>query len=157
MDIPFTKTSKNQAIKIMNQLSEHPCSKPFISFPDRCSETNDNYFDLINRPMSINLIIHQLTDNTNGYSNVNEWESDVNLIYSNATFFYGTESPIGILAREFIQIFNKKYKNFMIYNNSTKWAAGIHLLMRKIDFLEQSIPRKIKIKYSIDRSLDNKF
>lgn len=143
MYMPFTQKSREHAICIMQDISQHPCSKPFIFPLDPISSKCIDYYEKIKKPISITLIINKLLNAEEAYPNIENWRADIQLLYKNAISYFGHDSQMGYLAEAFLKIFEKKYRNFsLIYNNSL-WLQRYSSLLQKIKMLDLKMPGSI--------------
>lgn len=92
-------------LDIMEKILVHPCSKPFMEPTDDKEEGMELYYSRIRSPMDLNQIKGKLL--TNEYDDIKDWKRDMALIWTNAERFYGSDSYMPVVAREFSNIFLK--------------------------------------------------
>lgn len=143
----FTQKSKEHAIRIMQNISQHPCSKPFLFPLDPISSKCVDYYEKIKRPVNITLIINKLLNAEDAYPYVENWRSDFQLLYKNAITYFGKDSHVGYLAEALLRLFEKKYKHFLITNNSSFWLQRYSSLIQKIKMLEMKMPGSLGNRY----------
>ena len=125
-------------------LINHPMSGIF-----RKPVTDENYLSVIKHPMDLDTIRKKIKENV--YKSLNEWKSDVNLIFENAIKFNGEESISGSIALYFKQKVEKKYRKFELFNVQN-YEERLRDLFRKIEKeMEKLTNEKIEKtpKYSI--------
>jgi hypothetical protein len=69
----------------------------------------DNYFDIVKSPMCLNKVEEQL--NNFNYTDIESFQSAVQLVFDNAILFNGEDSDIGKWAKKLLDTFNDDAKN----------------------------------------------
>lgn len=140
MQSSFNQESKEHAIRIMQNISQHPCAKPFLFPLDPISSNCIDYYEKIKKPICITLIINKLLNAEDNYPKIENWRSDIQLLYKNSITYYGLNSHMGNLAEAFLKIFEKKYRSFLIRYNSSLWLQRFSYLIQKEKMLEMKMP-----------------
>lgn len=140
MMMPFTQESKAHAIRIMQNISQRPCAKPFLFPVDPIATNCIDYYNVIKKPICISLIINKLLSAEENYPNIESWRSDILLIYQNVITYHGIGSPICALAETFLKIFEKKFRSFSICYDSSLWLKSFSAICQKEKMLEVNMP-----------------
>ncbi|KAK8884199.1 hypothetical protein M9Y10_043305 [Tritrichomonas musculus] len=136
-NIPFTQTSIDHALQIMEKLAQLPCAKPFLLPVDPVRDQVPNYYHVVTRPIDISLINEKLL--LIKYTFVHEWVRDMFLIRDNAKLFNGSNSFIYLLARRLIEHFEHELKGFYIYNAGL-WTKRYQELSKKLQDQMKQFP-----------------
>lgn len=71
---------------IMNNLQQHPISSPFFEKPELGAMFPEKYFKVVKKPIDLSMITDKL--NTGKYSSIEQWQIDVNKVFSNWKRFW---------------------------------------------------------------------
>lgn len=147
IDNIFTPYVTSLAIKLMMQLAERPCAKPFIDFFPELEIMNYKNIE----PISISMIIQRLQ--TNDYLKISEWQHDMKQIPLNCVYLFGTKDPTTLLANQLYSVFEKKFELFASYSKA-KWSKLVGLLTHQIAFkMLQKPPESIQMTSTINSTL----
>lgn len=116
-------TVKKHCLKIMDELIAREIADIFVEPVDPVLDGCPDYFDVILNPMDLTTCKTKLEKNK--YETLQEWKDDVNLIWSNAILFNGSESIIGIIAQELQDVFNE-YTKFFTESPSDDWITQLN-------------------------------
>jgi hypothetical protein len=70
-----------------------------------------DYFDIVENPMDLTLVVNKLEDGA--YKDVASFEKDTKLVFENAILFNGEDSDVGNMAKALLASFAKDLKNTM--------------------------------------------
>ncbi|XP_033127238.1 E3 ubiquitin-protein ligase TRIM33-like [Anneissia japonica] len=106
----FSERDQKVCERILLELFCHPSSFPFHEPVDR---SVPNYYKVISKPMELVTIKEKLKpSSTQQYESLDEFISDVKLMFSNCLLFNGETSDIGRVARNIERFFLKQLKKF---------------------------------------------
>lgn len=100
-------------------------SEVFIDPVDPEVEGYPDYLEVVRTPMDLTTVRKKLESDE--YETVQQWKSDVELIWTNAILFHGSESLIGIIATELSYLFTEYTQTFTDVPSSD-WIARLTLL-----------------------------
>lgn len=126
-----------QALAIMDELAQHPCSKNFLKPIDPDASYATQYYQLIEEPVDMSTIRHRLE--LNRYKTLIDWHREMRLIWQNCIKFNGALSPIGVLSEHFYELFEKRY-NKLSNSSLKKWTTAFSLLNLKFQNIMNQIP-----------------
>lgn len=66
------------------------------------------YFDIVEHPMDLTLVVNKLEDGV--YTDIASFERDTKLVFENAILFNGEDSDVGAMARELLNMFAQDLK-----------------------------------------------
>lgn len=115
---------------ILREITEHPLSKIFCSPVDPIEEGIPNYFNVIKTPMDLSTISKNIDDNK--YQTIEDWKSDISLVWNNAIKFFTKQSFVGIAAVELERQFNKMCEKHLVFSNQ-QWMDLIANRYKKIN------------------------
>ena len=116
-------TVKKHCIKIMDELISRDIACIFVDPVDPILDQCPDYFDIILHPMDLTTCKKKLEQDE--YENVSLWKADVDLIWTNAILFNGSDSIIGIVALELQEVFNE-YTKFITDSPSDDWIIQLN-------------------------------
>eukprot|EP00038_Savillea_parva_P030068 m.75281 g.75281 ORF g.75281 m.75281 type:complete len:716 (+) comp8979_c0_seq2:81-2228(+) len=102
---PSVPDWRMKALTLHKTLLHLTSSIPFSEPVDE--EDVPGYYDVITEPMDLRQILFKLQDNE--YASVDEYESDIRLIFSNCISFFSPHDGEALLGRNLEQIFNVKF------------------------------------------------
>ena len=68
-----------------------------------------DYFDIVKKPMDLTLVVNKLEGGV--YDDISSFEEDTKLVFENAILFNGSDSDVGVMAQELLNIFAQDLKN----------------------------------------------
>lgn len=128
--------SRRQLLKALDKLNERHISKMFSQPVNPETDACPNYFEIIKNPMDLGTIRQKLLENK--YETVDEFKSDVNLVWDNTIKYNGKKSIISHLAKDLSIEFDKltkwitgdddidwlnKYNEIRLFNAQTKYIT----------------------------------
>ena len=123
-------TVYQQCIDITKKMIDNPLCLPFSEPIDPIQQQCINYFQVIKNPMDLKTVMNKLESSL--YKDVNEWASDIELIWKNAFTFNTNESPIFLMALDNQQWFQKKLSK--IYQQiQEKWYVDLQDAVEKLN------------------------
>lgn len=128
------------ALRVMNKIMNREIAKPYL-FPVDPANPPEGYFERIKNPQDLTDI--KLRLQTKKYIKIQDWFSDVELVWSNAELFYGSDSINGKIATECRRLFNK-YKLEADILDIKRWCIEVYKLKNKISQYKSSPPEKIR-------------
>lgn len=114
---------KKHCLKIMDDLISREIAGLFVEPVDPVLDGCPDYFDVIIHPMDLTTCKENLQQDK--YQNLHQWKMDVDLIWSNAILFNGSDSIIGIIATELQDVFNE-YTKFFTDSPADDWIAELN-------------------------------
>mmetsp|Transcript_15137 Transcript_15137/g.21126 ORF Transcript_15137/g.21126 Transcript_15137/m.21126 type:complete len:320 (+) Transcript_15137:77-1036(+) len=99
---------RNDLYMVMNTMMTHQHSWPFNQPVDPVALGIPDYFDRIAHPMDFGTIKNKL--DTSQYANVDEWASDVALVFTNCYTYNPPGHDVVIMANGLQKLFEKKVK-----------------------------------------------
>ena len=96
---------------MINKLLNDQYAEPFAQPVDPVAFNLPDYFDLIKNPMDLGTVKKRV--DKGHYSDVESFERDVRLVFSNAMLYNGDRSDVGSMAKTMLQVFSKDLKATM--------------------------------------------
>mmetsp|Transcript_3150 Transcript_3150/g.3499 ORF Transcript_3150/g.3499 Transcript_3150/m.3499 type:complete len:170 (+) Transcript_3150:20-529(+) len=115
-----TQDKINDCLRVVKALMKHKYGWPFNKPVDPAALAIPDYFDVIKHPMDLGTIKGRLDENK--YQTVEEFHSDVMLVWSNALTFNQAGSHICIMTEELKQLYIKKWDT--LQKKWSKQAGG---------------------------------
>jgi hypothetical protein len=100
---PLTRIAKDHCLKITAILFDSPIAAFFRVPVDPKKDDCGDYFDVIKTPMDLSTVRDKLTKDQ--YQGIEEWKSDIQLIWKNARTYNGQESIIVLMGTELEGLF----------------------------------------------------
>ena len=89
-----------QCLPVLQKLINHEHGWVFKDPVDPIELGIPDYFDIVKHPMDLNQVMKKL----GSYTDINSFERDTKLVFTNAILFNGEESDVGCMARELLDI-----------------------------------------------------
>jgi bromodomain-containing factor 1 len=136
----MTPEQQRYCVAIVKQLKKHRDAWPFLNPVDPVALNIPDYPTIIKRPMDLSQVERRLT--AKEYQHVNDFISDVRLIFDNCYLYNGRDAPISILAQNLEEVFNNQLrkmpslvsvideKNFLFTN---AWYLPRRIIMVLVD------------------------
>ena len=125
---------------IIDKLVKLPCAQPFMNPIPTDDEEFSGYYVKIKKPMDISKIKEKLL--TNSYKNFNEFEKDMNLIFTNTERFFGKDNPRTAISKELKKHFDKLLDEG--YPDTPRdWFSEVTVIQDKINQIIKSTPEDI--------------
>ncbi|KAK8860432.1 hypothetical protein M9Y10_012097 [Tritrichomonas musculus] len=133
----LNEIERQNAIRIMEKLMNHPITKPFHDFK------NTDHSEVSSIPLSPSLSIIKTRLQNGDISNTTEWINQVQSCWSTETFIQDKHKDFSpIVANECKKIFEKYMREFKP-NSIENWCANVqHLHSHQLQFARKP-PRKI--------------
>lgn len=128
---------KQMCISITEKLREHPAA---ITFNNPVDTKNRDYFKKISNPQDLGSIYDKLVRDV--YNNLQEWENDINTVWSNAEIYNGSDSTIYLIAQSLSKIF-QKLKEPLDRQNPVNWMKCVNNQMEKLNNYMSQPPKGI--------------
>lgn len=133
---------KEIAIRIMDELCDHPITSTFLDPVPTGEDAPAKYFEIIKKPIDLGTIKKNLGDGK--YATLQEWISDVELVWKNAETYNEPGSAVAVNAGEGRRIFEKLSRRTSKYLMGA-WCSEAYRLKRKITEIIQNPPQgKVK-------------
>lgn len=94
-------THQSQCINIVKSLKNHPYSFPFLYPVDPVMLGIVDYFEIIKYPMDLGTLDSKLKNNS--YNNIQEFKSELDLIWNNCYTYNPPNSDISLMAKKLKQ------------------------------------------------------
>jgi hypothetical protein len=95
---PLSASQKQRCLSAMDELEKFHISRMFSQPVDPVRDNCPTYFRVIQAPMDLGTARRKLEGDQ--YSSVEQWKSDVDLIWANTITFNGPKSLLAVLARQ---------------------------------------------------------
>jgi hypothetical protein len=135
----LTTSLNDHCIRIVDALLETPSSSIFQEPVDPVREHCPDYYQLITHPQDLSTIRKRLVNRE--YKVYQEWERDMNLIWSNAQYYNGADSVIGRLAEMLAKHFRKESRDISVHYGA--WIQKFDRLFRRLNRLVANPPPSI--------------
>lgn len=111
-----------------------------------------DYLDYVKEPMALNEVKRKLLNNE--YESREQWERDVNLIWTNAKTYNGDDTLFTQMAMEASMWFNEKMKRFPT-TQEEDWARKIQRTTKKLLNVLSHPPAELDPSGKLTASVDN--
>ena len=135
------KTETTWCIKILENLTDRPCAKPFINPVDDKEEGCELYYKRIKSPIFLSTIQEKLL--TNEYSSLDDIKHDISVIVKNTDRYFNKGSFQSSLAHEMEKQFNRLIEKEE-YRNQKVWIGKIVELQEKVENVIRIAPPVVK-------------
>ena len=130
-------------LEITQELSKMPGASPFNEPIKPTANEYAEYRRLIKNPQDLGTIAKKLENGE--YSNVQAWEKDMNLIWSNAETFNGKDAYVTTIARHMAK-HCEKLKKRLSMRKISGWMKCLYIWREKLDKLMVSPPNDSKLR-----------
>ena len=96
-----------RARNILSKLKNHRDAGPFLEPVDAIALNVPTYYEVIKNPMDFAAIARKLRGVGGGYESIEEFESEVRLIFRNCAFFNAPDTPVALMGVRLEAFFNK--------------------------------------------------
>ena len=125
------------AIDTTKKLMSYPISAPFNKTDKTITNTVPEYYSKVKSPQIIDLTTILSKLNSDCYIQIEEWEKDVETVWSNFIDFYPNNSPFSLIAKELKKKYIKQISQ-MPTSEVEYWASKMQKENRKIQkYIEQ--------------------
>lgn len=131
-------------LEITKELSKLPGAILFKEPIDPTAEEYENYRKIIKNPQDLGTITRKLE--AGEYSNIQAWERDINLIWTNAEQFNGKETYVSLIAKHMAK-HCEKLKRKLTMRKISGWMKCLYIWREKLDKLMVSPPENSTIKF----------
>ena len=118
-----------KCVQITQKMMKWPICMPFIEMVDPERDGAPRYFEIIQEPMALSVVLQKLHENK--YETIKDWKNDVNLIWSNARAYNGEDTLITYMAMEASRWFDEKTKDFPT-TPEEEWTAKMQNATNKL-------------------------
>jgi bromodomain-containing factor 1 len=101
----LTKAQSQWCSNTLKALKKNKSSGPFLEPVDPVKFNIPTYPDIVKKPMDLSTVQAKL--GTHQYNTVDEFVSDVRLIFSNCYLFNGQDAPVSLMAAELEKAFDR--------------------------------------------------
>ena len=101
----MNERDKNYALSIIQSIMKKPFAEPFVDPVDSDEDWSSSYYKKIKKPMDLTQIMEKIENDK--YQSLDEWKSDVSLIWNNAKTYFGENSFVTKLSLELKKFFDK--------------------------------------------------
>lgn len=137
-DTQLSPEQYNLCLFITEELRNSPSAWVFNVPVD---QKNHEYYKKIRNPKDLGNIYKNLREGQ--YKTVVQWESDINLVWSNAETFNGPESTIGNMAKFLKKKFDR-LKRPLENLTTTGWTKHLYQLRKKMDLMLLVCPESLR-------------
>jgi hypothetical protein len=142
LPVPFTTLQRDVCTRITKKLKNCSLSLYFQKPVDPVLDGVPDYFKKIRQPMDLGTVLSKLESNK--YASIDEWTSDVRLVWDNAVKFNGAKSPIGIFALELASRFDE-YLAEVPTSEWHQWTIRLRKTQDKLSsYLEGATGRRVR-------------
>lgn len=135
------KSEITWCVKILENLIDRPCAKPFVNPIDDKEEGCETYYKRIKSPIFLSTIQEKIL--TNEYSSLDDIKHDISIIVKNTERFFSKSSFQSAMAREMEKQFNHLIEKEE-YGNQKVWINKIIELQEKIEQVIRDAPQIVK-------------
>lgn len=141
-------------IEITKKLRKYPAAKLFNDPVDPKKEGVPDYFKKIKNPQDLGSIYQRLE--AGEYTSVEQWERDINTVWTNAEIYHGKSNegyiPVICAARYMSSRFQRLKKSLLL-RSVTGWTKQLYNLRQEFDELLKVCPPSLQ--NIIPKSLDS--
>lgn len=130
-------------IKILEDLINRPCAKPFINPIDDTEPGYENYYKRIKSPVFLSTIQEKLL--TNEYTDIEDMNHDISILVKNTERYHGKTDVRTAMAHGMQKYFYRLFQEKALLN-SKNWISRVTELQEKVDNLVQNAPPVLKEK-----------
>lgn len=142
---PLSPYQKARCLDAMDKIEEHQISKMFSQPVDPIADNCPNYFEIITRPMDLGTARRKLENDE--YCTVDEWKSDIDLIWTNTLTFNGSKTLVSVLAKHLQTIF-KEITSTLTSDPEADWNTKFEKLKAECNAIIKAAPKiPTQIKY----------
>ena len=137
----ITENQRKWCLKVINHLFKW---KLAIFFKDPVDPEKDefpDYFDIVKNPKDLETVKKTLLDGD--YHNVDDFISDLHLVFDNAKLYFGKDSVMWYIAEEILQWLNKMEK-FANFSAEQVWYHELTEIKEKIEKHISEMPPSFK-------------
>ncbi|KAK8852461.1 hypothetical protein M9Y10_017437 [Tritrichomonas musculus] len=135
------KREISYCIKILENLIDKPCAKPFVNPIDDKEEGCELYYKRIKSPIFLSTIQEKLL--TNEYSSLDDIKHDISVIIKNTERFFGKNNYQSSMAHEMEKQFSRLIEKEE-YNDQKVWITKIAELQERVENIIQNAPPIVK-------------
>ena len=136
--IPLSPQQKARCLDAMDQIQKYHISRMFSQPVDPIRDNCPTYFDVIAKPMDLETARKKLENDQ--YSTVEEWKSDIDLIWTNTVTFNGNKSLVTVLAKQ-LQAHFKEITSTLSSDPEADWNAKFEKLKAEINAVIKAAPK----------------
>jgi hypothetical protein len=124
--------------EITIELRQCPGAKPFNDPIRPDQQSVPNYFRKVKNPQDLGSILDRL--NRGEYTDVKNWERDINTVWTNAQLYNGKDSFVAIIAQHMQSRFRKLTRERLESRKTSGWMKLLSTSRQKLDRLLLSPP-----------------
>lgn len=136
----LTDTQYNYCVKITKKISDFSISDFFL-YPVDTKEHTDYLAKIKNKPMDLGTVSEKLASHQ--YTTLNEWKSDMNLIWKNALSYNEANTLVYLLAEELQKKF-KEMAESIPASKDEEWVYKMKKIQNKLQRILQAKPSDSK-------------
>lgn len=136
--MPIPQYQKERCLQVMEKIFEQNISKMFLHPVNPETDHCADYFTKISHPMDLTTSKEKLQNDL--YETIEDWKNDIELIWTNAFTYHGTQVLISLLAKELQTLF----KNLTINLSSDSvadWNAQFEKLKSETNQAIKNFPK----------------
>jgi len=130
-----------RAISVIDELFKHPASTLFQTPVEKDKETENDYFQIVKNPQDLGTIRKRLVSKE--YKLIKDWLDDIEMVWSNAELYNGSEHYVSHLANYCRTIFRKELKNHHLQTIEA-WCKDVYKFRTKVSETMAQPPPKVK-------------
>lgn len=143
MAAPMSAFHKSRCKDVMEKLQSYRISRMFAQPVDPERDNCPNYFEVIQCPMDIGTVNKKL--DTNQYSTVEQWKSDVEQIWKNTILYNSSQALISVLAKQLQNTF-KELTGCLSSDAEADWEKKFEELKQETNKIIKNAPKPPKEK-----------
>lgn len=136
--IPLNPQQKARCLDAMNQIQKYHISRMFSQPVDPIRDNCPTYFQVIQKPMDLETARRKLENDQ--YSTVEEWKSDIDLIWTNTVTFNGNKSLVTVLAKQ-LQAQFKEITSTLSSDPEADWNVKFEKLKAELNGVIKQAPK----------------
>jgi hypothetical protein len=129
---------KRRCLRALDQLEKHYISRMFARPVDPTRDNCPTYFQVIQSPMDLGTVRRKLE--TDQYATIEQWRSDMDLIWNNTLAFNGAKSLLSVVAKQ-LQTHFREISAFLSADIESDWAAKFEKLKTEFQGLVKTAPK----------------
>lgn len=133
----MTLFQKQYCLNMLDKLQKHPISELFLEQPNYTDKRFSGYTDKPKKPMDLKKVREKIKDNQ--YKCINEWGTDVRLVWSNIISCYPSDSPLTKMAQTLSSWFEERWKDYP-RTEQEQWVQKLKKVQDSFSYLKDNFP-----------------
>jgi hypothetical protein len=134
----LSRSQTQRCLKAMDELEKYHISSLFSRPVDPVHDRCPNYFQIIHHPMDLGTARRKLESGE--YSTVEQWKSDIDLVWTNTVTFSGNKSLLTVLAKQLQTVF-RDITACLSSDADADWLAEFEKIKSDMNALVRASPK----------------